>query len=243
MKAVGFDQKIQLTHLDTTTNLLRHYTDRKDMYTQLDAELLGSIKGEKSRKNAITMLMKTWSLVEPSIQDIRENLVVEYPYLNATEKKFVHYCLVSIAYPYFREQMLYVGKNLKMADEVYSRTILSQMKNLYGDRRRVEVATGAVFSSVKEWGILEMVKSGVYEKKLLKLSLGHSLIPSLLLEVFMAHHETNTISLEVVNNSAIFFPFDYHVRIGDLDQERFTIIKTIRDTIIERNPTVPCSFE
>lgn len=238
MKAVGFDQKIQLTHLGITANLLRHYTDRKDMYTQLDAKLLGSIKGEKSRKNIITMLMKTWSLVEPFIQDIRENLVAEYPYLNAIEKKFVHYCLVCIAYPYFREQMLYVGKHLKMADEVYSRTILSQMKNMYGDRRRVEVATGAVFSSVKDWGILKPIKSGVYEKKQLKLTLDNSIISSLLLEVSMAHHETNIISLEVVNNSAIFFPFTYHVRAGNLDQERFTIIKTIRDTIIERNPIV-----
>lgn len=243
MKAVGFDQKIQLAHLDTTANLLRHYTDRKDMYTQLDAELLGSINGKKSRKNAITMLMKTWSLVEPSIQDIREKLVEEYPYLNAIEKKFVHYCLVSIAYPYFREQMLYIGKYLKMADEVYSRTILSQMKNLYGDRRRVEVATSAVFSSIKEWEILNRIQSGVYEKKQLKLTLENSLLSSLLLEVLMAHHETNTISLEVINTSAIFFPFNYHVRIGDLDRERFTIIKTIRDTIIERNITIPCSFE
>lgn len=243
MKAVGFDQKIELAYLDATANLLRHYPDRKDMYKRLDAELFSFIKGDKSRKNAITMLMKTWNLVEPSIQDVREKLVVEYPYLNAVEKKFVHYCLVSVAYPYFREQMLYIGKNLKMDDEVYSRTIVAQMKNLYGDRRRVEVATGAVFSSVKEWGILKMNKSGVYEKNWFELSLDHSLIQSLLVEVCMIHYETNTISLEVVNNSAIFFSFDYHVRIGNLDVERFTIIKTIRDTIIERNPTIPSSFE
>jgi len=243
MKAVGFDQKIQLAYLDATANLLRRYPNKKDMYTRLDEELLSAIKGDKSRKNAITMLMKTWSLVEPSIHDIHEKLIAEYPYLNATEKKFVHYCLVSIAYPYFREQMIYVGKNLKMADEIYSRTVVSQMKNLYGDRRRVEVATGAVFSSVKEWGILRMIKSGVYEKKLFELSLEHPSLQSLLLEVFMIHYETNTISMEVVNNSAIFFPFDYHVRIGDLDQKRFTVIRTIRDTVIERNPTIPYSFE
>lgn len=243
MKPVGFDQKIQLAYLDTTANLLRHYPDRKDMYTRLDEELLSSIKGDKSRKNAITMLMKTWSLVEPSIQDIREKLVAEYPYLNEVEKKFVHYCLVSIAYPYFREQILFIGKNFKMADEVYSKNVVSQMKNLYGDRRRVEVATGAVFSSVKDWGILTMIKPGVYEKKLFELPLNHPLMLSLLLEVFMNHFETNTISMEIVNSSAIFFPFDYHVRIGDLDQERFTVIRTIQDTVIERNPTIPSSFE
>ena len=243
MRAVGFDQKIQLAHLDTTANLLRHCIDRKDMYTQLDSELFTSIKGTKSRKNAITMLMKIWSLVEPSVQDIRENLVLEYPYLNEIEKKFVHYCLVSISYPYFGEQMLYVGKNLKMTDEVYSRAILSQMKNMYGDRRRVEVATGAVLTSVKDWGLLEMVRKGVYKKRQLKLSLENPLILSLLLEVFMILYDTNTISLELVNNNAILFPFDYHIRIGDLDQKRFTIIKTTRDTIIEKKITFPGSVE
>lgn len=243
MKAVGFDQKLKLSYLDVTTNVLRHYTEKKDMYNQLDMELLGHVKGDKSRKNTITMLMKTWHLVDHSIQDIQKELLVEYPYLNTMEKKFVHYCLVNIAYPYFREQMLYIGKYLKMSDEVHSRAIVAQMKNIFGDRRRVEVASGAVFSTAKDWDILKMKRAGIYERIPLELSLHSSLLLSLFMEVLMAQYETDTISLEVMNNNAIFFPFDYHIRIGDLNTERFTVIKTIRDTIIERKSKIPCSIE
>lgn len=241
MKAVGFDQKIQLAHLDSTANLLRIHSKPNEMYPALDGKLLPSIKGDKSRKNAITMLMKTWCLVDESIQDIHAALISEYPYFTKDEKLFVHYCLTCIAYPFFRTQMTYVGKQLKMADTIYSKAVIAEMKNLYGDRRRVEVATGAVFSSVKDWSLLSMIKPGSYEKKCIPLEISNPLMKSLLIETVMHHLDTSSISIEFMNNSAIFFPFDYHITIGDLDQKRFTVIKTIRDTIIERNPKIPYS--
>lgn len=243
MKAVGFDQKIRLAHLDNTVNLLRLQPNIKEMYSALDGQLLASIKGDKSRKNAITMLMKTWCLVDNSIQDIQRALINEYPYFTKNEQLFVHYCLTCIAYPFFRRQMAYIGKQLKMADTVYSKVVTTEMKNLYGDRRRVEVATGAVFSSVKDWSLLSMIKPGSYEKNIISLEISNPLIKSLLIETLMHYLDTNSISIEFLNNSAIFFPFDYHISMRDIDQHRFTVIKTIRDTIIERNRKIPYSFE
>ncbi|MFL0583702.1 hypothetical protein ACH0B6_14065 [Solibacillus silvestris] len=242
MKAVGFDQKIQLAHLDITANLLRIHSNKNEMYPVLDEHLLTSIKGDKSRKNAITMLMKTWSLVDESIQDLQQRLINEYPYFTREEKLVVHYCLTCIAYPFFRTQMSYVGKQLKMADVIYSKTVVAEMKNLYGDRRRVEVATGAVFASVKDWSLLLMLKPGSYERKLTTAEITNPIIKSLMIEAIMHYLDTPSISIEFINTSAIFFPFDYHISIGDLDQKRFTVIKTIRDTIIERNPKIPYSL-
>ncbi|MGY0703737.1 hypothetical protein [Bacillus subtilis] len=241
MKAVGFDQKIQLAHLDLTANLLRQYPS-KEMYSLLNVELMNSIKGDKSRKNAITMLMKTWNLVTPIIMDIRDALLNEYPYLSSTEKLITNYCLTCIAYPFFREQMFYIGKLLKMSNEIQSRFIVNEMKNRYGDRRRVEVAVGAVFSSAKDWLLLTMPKPGVYQAKKIEIEIQNPLLKALMIEVLMMHYEANTVSTDVVNNSAIFYPFDYHIRIGDLDKERYSIIKNTRDTIIERNPKIPYSL-
>ncbi|HDR7918703.1 MULTISPECIES: hypothetical protein [Bacillus cereus group] len=240
MKAVGFDQKIQLAHLNITANLLRQHAS-KDMYNLLNTELMTSIKGDKSRKNAITMLMKTWSLIPPIIKDLRNQLLLEYPYLTASEKRLANYCLTCIAYPFFREQMYYIGKQLKMSDEVYSKLIVSEMKNRYGDRRRVEVAAGAVFSSAKDWQLLTMRKPGVYQENKFEIDIQNPILKALIIEVLMMHYEASIVSTDIVNSSAIFFPFDYHIRIGDLDQQRFTIIKNIRDTIIERNPKIPYS--
>lgn len=243
MKTVGFDQNIRLAYLNNTVNLLRLHPTINEMYPALDEQLLASIKGDSSRKSAITMLMKIWCLVDDDIQDIQQPLINEYPYFTKNEQLFVQYCLTCIAYPFFRTQLAYIGKQLKMADIVYSKTVTAEMKNLYGDRRRVEVATGAVFSSVKDWSLLFMIKPGVYEKNIISLEISNPLIKSLLIETLMHYLDTNAISIDFLNNSAIFFPFDYHISMRDIDQQRFTVIKTIRDTIIERNRTIPCSFE
>lgn len=241
-KAVGFDQKIQFNHLDTTVKLLRyHLGNEKVMYNLLDGHLLETVKGNKSRKNAITMLMKAWNFVDDTIFDLRKIALEEYPYLTEVEKKFVHYCFVCLAYPFFREQASYIGKQFKQADMIYSRTVLANMKNLYGERRRVEVATGAVFASIKEWELITMVKVGQYESYKMEISVQNPLLHSLLIEVLLKHYDASTLTMETVNNSAIFFPFDYHVGIGDLDKQRFTIFSTVRDTVIERNTQIPYS--
>lgn len=238
-KAVGFDQKIYLDHLDKTASLLRHHiADEKIMYNLLDGHLIGTIKGDKSRKNAITMLMKIWNFVDDSVVDLRNLALEEYPYLTQIEKKFIHYCFACLAYPFFSEQVSYIGKQFKQADLIYSRTVLAHMKDLYGERRRVEVATGAVFSSIKGWEIVSMLKAGQYEVKKMGISVHNSLISSLLIEVLLKYYDASSLTLETANNSAIFFPFDYHVGIGDSDKQRFTTFSTIRDTVIERNTQI-----
>ncbi len=241
MKPVGFDQKIQFQYLDFLANALGTSKPIK-LYEVLDDKLLGIIKGTMSRKHVITILMKIWVGVEAEAEFIRDSILKEYPYLSSDEKRCVHYCLTCIAYPFYREQMNYLGKYLKMADTVKSKMLVSQMKSLYGDRRRVEVASSAVFSSSKDWGIITMDKPGVYSAIENRLTINDKLVKNLLIEVLMEHLSTNTVSIEMVNASALFFAFDYHITIGDIDTKRFTIINNIRDTLIERNPQNPYSY-
>ena len=241
MKPVGFDQKIQFQYLDFLANALGTSKPIK-LYEVLDDKLLGIIKGTMSRKHVITILMKIWVGVESEVEFIRDSILKEYPYLSSDEKRCVHYCLTCIAYPFYREQMNYLGKYLKMADTVKSKMLVSQMKSLYGDRRRVEVASSAVFSSSKDWGIITMDKPGVYSAIENRLTINDKLVKNLLIEVLMEHLSTNTVSIEMVNASALFFAFDYHITIGDIDTKRFTIINNIRDTLIERNPQNPYSY-
>lgn len=243
-KPVGFDQKIQRQHLDITANLLRQNSrNEKVVYDYLDEHLLESINGIKSRKNAITMLMKIWYLVDDSLIDLKKMAIQDYPYLTRTEQLFVNYCLVCSAYPFFTEQVSYIGKQFKTADVIYSKTILAHMKDLYGARRRVEVATGAVFSSIKQWELISMIKFGHYQTTKIDISLDSHLLQTMIIEVLMNHYETNSLPLETVNNNAIFFPFDYHINIGDLDKKRYSTFSTVRDTVIERNTQIPYSYE
>lgn len=56
-KAVGFDQKILLDHLNYTAQEAS-YTPQKEMYEKLNQHLRKDIKGDKAMKNAATILIK-----------------------------------------------------------------------------------------------------------------------------------------------------------------------------------------
>ncbi|WP_019416002.1 hypothetical protein [Paenisporosarcina sp. TG20] len=242
MKVVGFDQKILLHHLDFATQKLNEIPI-KNMHSLLDEYLMSDIKGTGTRRCAHAIIMKIWWSVEGNHRFIRDHAHHIYPILTKTENQLLHWCMTCLAYPFFKEQVNYLGKHLRMADEVRSRVVLAEMKNLYGDRRRVEVATSAVFSTIKNWNIVKMTSPGVYQMPEKRIEINSSELKNLMVEVLMDHLDTNSVILEMVNNSAIFFPFDYHISTGDLNEKRFTIIKNIRDTIIERNPKIPYSFE
>lgn len=242
MKAVGFDQKILLHQLDFATQKLNGISI-KEMHNLLDEYLMSDIRGNASRRCAHAIIMKVWWSVEENHRLIRDYAHYLYPTLTINEKLFLHWCMTCLAYPFLKEQVNYLGKHLRMADEVRTRVVLAEMKNLYGDRRRVEVATSAVFSTIKNWNLVKMTSPGVYRLPEERIKIHSSELKHLIVEVLMEHLETNSVTLEMANNSAIFFPVDYHISTGDLDEKRFTIIKSIRDTIIERNPEIPYSFE
>lgn len=239
-KAVGFDQKIQLHQLNFAAQ--KHgQVPIATMHSMLDDYLMQDIAGAASRRCAHAIIMKIWWTVEEDYKYLRDYIANQYGYFVKEEKDFVHWCMTCLAYPFFRYHINHLGKHFRLADEVRSRTILSEMKNLYGDRRRVEVATGAVFSTIKHWRFVQMKKPGVYSLPEKQLEIFNPTLKMLLIEVLMNHYETNTLTLETVNNSAIFFPFDYHIGIGDLDKQRFTTFLTVRDAVIERNTQIPYS--
>lgn len=241
MKPVGFDQKIKIQHLNLLVNELR-INHCEDIYSYLDNHLVAEIKGDKSRKNAITMLMKIWNFSDETIESLKNCLVQEFPYLTKEEQICSHYCMSCIAYPFFADYMLLIYKNLKLADSVQSKLLIKEMKNIYGDRRRVEVAAGAVLSSAKDWKIVRKSKVGAYELPSNQLLISNPLIKYLLIETYMIINESNTVSLEMVNNGSIFYPFDYDVSVRDIQHSRFKVIKNIRDTLIERNSKIPYSI-
>lgn len=239
---VGFDQKVLIHQLDFVASKVNQ-TSTTNMHELLKNYLINDIKGNASRRCAHAIIMKIWWSVDEGHIPVRDYAAIIYPNLTTSEKKFVHWCMTCLAYPFLRKQVNYTGKQFRLADDVTSRTIVAEMKSMYGDRRRIEVATGAVLSTVKNWNILEMSSPGLYHLPERKIEIHESELKFFILEVLFEHLNSNNVTLEYVNNNALFFPFDYHVSIGDLNHPRFTIIKTINDTVIERNPKIPYLIE
>src|SRR5699024_3291557 len=230
-KPVGFDQKILLHQLDFTLNEARR-TKRKEMYEKLDEFLIDDIRGVKSRKNAATMLMKIWYLVNDDYKHLQDNAFNLYPDLRNEERLVFHYGMTILAYPFVKELVQETGKLFKLQDEVTAQQIGRIMKNLYGDRRRVEVATSAVLMSLKSWGVISSrSKKHIYTTGE-NMSVQATEVKKWLAEAIIRSSEGSSITLEELNSNSAFFPFDYTISSSDLDDEYFRVNRQGLDMIM-----------
>ncbi|KGX84855.1 hypothetical protein [Pontibacillus litoralis] len=230
-KPVGFDQKILLHQLDFTANEARR-SEKNEMYEKLDDFLLADIKGQKSRKNAITMLMKIWYLVkgeERNLQTKAFDIILDS---SEKERVLLHYTMTILAYPFVKELVQEMGKLFKLQDEVTSQQIGRVMKNSYGDRRRVEVATSAVLMSLKSWGIITPGDSKQTYVMGEKIKIASSSMKQWLAEAIIRSSEGTSITIEMLNAQPGFFSFDYQISSSDLCKDTFEVNRQGLDMIM-----------
>ncbi|RFA35520.1 hypothetical protein CAI16_07710 [Virgibacillus dokdonensis] len=235
-KPVGFDQKVLLNHLDYTANQTKKHS-RKEMYTVLDNYLRDDITGVKSRKNAITMLMKIWYRVDDELKPIRDEILEEFSQLTNEERLLVHWGLTIAAYPFFKDVSNEFGRLFQLQDEVSSKAINNRMKEAYGDRRRVEVATSAVLGSMKAWNIIQPVSKSIYTISE-KIIITSSLIQSFFVQILLNVLDSDALHVDLIENHPLFFPFNCELNITELrERKSFSFYRQgVKDLVIERNP-------
>lgn len=234
-KPVGFDQKVLLHYLDYTAKQSRKLS-KKDMYSNLDGYLREDITGAKSRKNVITMIMKIWYNVPDSITNIRDEVLNEYNDFSKEERLFAHWCMTIIAYPFFKEVVNEFGRLFQLQDTVSSMSIGKRMKDSYGDRRRVEVATSAVISSLKAWEIILPSENRSYIQND-KVSISTPLLQLLLFESVLFVLDSESLYVNTITSHPLFFPFQFDLNLHELRERKdyFTFhYQGVENLVVER---------
>ena len=93
---------------------------------------------------------------------------------------------------------------------------------LYGDRRRVEVATSAVLMSLKKWGVIERGTNKVYTLNS-KIMLEEVKLKNWMLKVVLSVSEYKTIPLSMISSLDLLFPFDLNLNINEIDTTEIKI--------------------
>ena len=230
-KAVGFDQKILLDHLNYTMNEAS-YTKKEEMYKKLDQYLIKDIKGKKSRKNVITILMKIWYLDKKTNTSIQERAYKLLPQLDSQERIALHWGMTLSTYPFFKDIASEIGRLASRQHDFSSSQIYRKMKELYGDRRRVEVAYQAVLTSMKNWRVIIQKKQGVYVLPE-KIKIFNNNIINWLVEAAIISSKREYIQMDEVPTLSYLFPFAFNINTGLLDKNIFEITnQDINKTII-----------
>lgn len=234
-KPVGFDQRLILHHLDYTALKAKEFP-RKEMYPVLDGFMRDDIAGAKSRKNAITMLMKIWYLVDKDLMPLREQVLDDFNKFNHEERLLIHWGMTMVAYPFFKDVAHELGRLFQLQDTVTSRSIGQRMKSSYGNRRRVEVATSAVLASMRSWGIIVSAKGGENSKGKPNV-ITNSSLQSFYIQILLRLLGNNSIQMEVVQNHPLFFPFDFDLDMLKLRKDKNLTFfnQGMDDLVVERN--------
>ncbi|ASN03851.1 hypothetical protein [Virgibacillus necropolis] len=234
-KPVGFDQKVLLHYLDYTAKQSRKLS-KKDMYAVLDGYLREDITGAKSRKNVITMLMKIWYNVPHRITNIRDEVLIDINDFSKEERLFAHWCMMIIAYPFFKEVVNEFGRLFQLQDTVSSMSIGKRMKDSYGDRRRVEVATSAVISSLKAWEIILPSENRSYIQND-KVSISTPLLQVLLFGTVLSVLDSESLYVNTITSHALFFPFQFDLNLHELRERKDYFIfhyQGVENLVVER---------
>ncbi|MGI1798587.1 hypothetical protein ACRPLQ_09040 [Priestia sp. TRN 1309] len=237
-KPVGFDQKVLLHHLDFTAKHINKYS-RKEMYELLDGYLRSDISGAKSRKNAITMLMKIWYSVDEKLVPFRNSILDIFPLLTKEERLLIHWGMTLAAYPFFKDVAQELGRLFQLQDNVPSTVIGQRMKEAYGDRRRVEVATSAVLMSMKAWEIIIPAQNRSYQLND-KIQIGNVEMQAFIIQILLQITENTSLQLDIIQDHSLFFPFMYELNLLELRQHNGLVFhrQGMDALVVERNSIV-----
>jgi hypothetical protein len=156
---VGFSQRIRLEWLEHAAALLSAGHSRTQIEEELDAMLAGqhstgSSAVRSQRDKTITVLVRTWVAVDPTLAGLRDaglRLMVELP---AEQHIIVHWGMTSVTYPFFGLVAETVGRLLRLQGTCSADQVRRRIQEQLGLRDQVLRATRRAVRSFVDWGAL-----------------------------------------------------------------------------------------
>ena len=167
---IGFSQRVPLDWFERTANLVLAGNDRKTIEAVLqdfleDKRSVGGRSRRGNREKTITILLRTWLSVPDKLVELRDEgleLLRSYP---QSDHLLIHWGMVGAVYPFWMMVATHVGRLLRLQGSAAASQVQRRMREQYGEREAVAVATRRVLRSFVDWGVLlDTELSGVYSR-------------------------------------------------------------------------------
>lgn len=222
-KMIGFDQKVQLHQLDYMAQSIPNY-NQQDLYKKIDEYLAQEISNERTRNKTRTLIFKIWYHLPETHRNVQQQALAFFPQVTAQERLLLHWGLTILAYPFVRDFIQELGYFFRLQESVSTMQLKRRMKQLYGDRRHVEVATEALLTTLRSWGVIHSSQLGLQQKSD-PIQVTSPDLKQWLAEVLLLATQVTAMRKEMVNDHPLFFPFDYQISMDELDSNRFAKIR------------------
>lgn len=229
MKFVGFLKQVKLEWLNLTAEELKKGNDRKTIRRFLKDYISNFYQSQNTVKKVVAILMRTW--VDVKYKNIRDFALALYDNVKEEEKIALHYGLMMIAFPIFNDTVSLIGKALYLNDRFKLKNIRNKICENWGERQTIKYSFNRIIMSLKEWGLIENEKVGIYESGR-KIIIENPRVKAFLLACYLIAQNRDYIDLVEAENLYLFFPFSYSLNLTELSNQNVLTKNNIGSSIV-----------
>ena len=210
--SIGIDRVIQMEWLVKTASLVLDGNDNTIIKNILMDDIKGHFRSkEVSSRGAIdktiTILMRTWIGSNKELKPLREDGMELIKRYSRTHHVLVHWGMIASTYPFWQCVAMQTGRLLRLQGTAAASQIQRRIREQFGQRETVSLATSRVLRSFLNWGVItETETKGVYSAGTTLEVSDHKLI-AWLLEASLYGVTDKVSPLKDLINSPSLFPF------------------------------------
>lgn len=163
-KIIGWHRAIKLEWLNKTAELVRQGHDEKTIRAELQDYLSYEIDSPVILKNARTILLQTWVYTPVEHHAIRKEALalIEKGEIDAFAG---HWSMLLVTYPVFADVCGLIGKSSNIQDTFSTVWLKEKLFEIWGERGTLVYSVGKTLQSLRNFGVIENVKTGVFTIK------------------------------------------------------------------------------
>ena len=169
LKKVGFLQYLKKNWLDATVAFYQNNQNIDEIKANLDDLIKMEVPKSEERRKTIDVLTGTWIRIPKKYEKIRDFALEFYDDLEPDERIILHWGMLLLAYPFFRDIVYSIGLLLNIQNNFTSTQLRNRLVSNWGHRTTIIRAIDRIIQSLKDWNILEVDRKSLKPNSKIKI--------------------------------------------------------------------------
>lgn len=206
---IGFLHYVKSEWLDAVVSYYCKSNDLKLIKEKLGKLISYETQSNEVKRKTIDVLTRTWIRIPKNQTSIQTNALEIYQKVEPSEYIILHWGMLLMAYPFFRDVCNVIGKLNDLYGEIPTSQLHQRMIEKWGERTSMIRATDRVIQSMLQWKILEKKGHKLLVRKQIKISRIDLCL--WFLETLLHSEQTDSIAYDRLITLPTIFPFQIDV--------------------------------